>query len=181
MQVASVVKNIAVYAQEAQPIITEVLALVTSFGSEQSGEGSNVSAIQAAGNKIQTDLSDLETLCNAYTAKPSVSVWQQITALVDDLVTNGDSALTQLIGIKSPSGQEAAITTLASLDALLHTIDGFVQTTQSSPQVKATAAKRAIKIQAISQFWSERDKAGLAQAFGQDYSTLYSHEIAMGF
>jgi uncharacterized membrane protein len=180
-QVANVVKNIAIYAQEAQPIVTEVLALVMSFSDKQSNNVPTASEIQMVSNKIKTDLSDLATLCNAYTAHPSSSVWQQIVALVDDLVTNGDSALTEIAGIKSSASQQGALATLASLDALLHTIDGFMQTTQSSTQVKATAARRAIKIQAVSRYWSDRDKVRMSQDFGQDYFTLYRHEIAMGF
>jgi hypothetical protein len=180
-QVSNVVKNIAVYAQEAQPIITEVLALVTVFGTEQSDSSTTVSEIQAAGTKIKTDLADLVTLCNTYTAHPSPSVWKQILTAVDDLVTNGDSALTQLAGIKSSSGQQAALTALASLDALLHTMDGFIQTTQDPAQVKATAARRGMKIGAISRYWSDTDKTRISEALGANFSTLYSYEIAMGF
>lgn len=180
-QVANVVKNIAIYAQEAQPIITEVLALVTVFSTEQAESSTTISEIQSASARIKTDLSDLVTLCNTYAASPSPSVWKQIVSMVDDLVGNGDSALAELTGIKSSASQQTAITALASLDALLHTIDGFVQTTQDPSQVKATAARRAMKIGNISRYWSDGDKTRMSQALGYDYSTLYDHEIAMGF
>lgn len=180
-QVANTVKNIAIYAQEAQPIIAEVLTLITAFQTDQSGNSTTATDIQNSGNKIKADLADLVALCNTYTAHPSDSVWLQIIAMVDDLVTNGDSALTQIAGIKSSSSQQTTLTVLASLDALLHTLDGFIQSTESPAQVKATAMQRSIKLQVISQYWSDRDKDRLSQAFGHDYSTLYSHEIAMGF
>jgi hypothetical protein len=101
--------------------------------------------------------------------------------LVDDLVTNGDSALTTLAGIKSSTSQQKAVVLMASLDAILHTVDGLVQSTQSTSAVKATAARRAAKLKVVSQYWSEQDKTTIAKAFGSNYSTLYSHEIAMGF
>lgn len=180
-QVANVVKNIAVYAQEAQPLITEAIALVTAFSAEPGGVGGNSAELQLAGVKIQKDLADLVSLCNSYTSNPSSSTWNQIIALVDELVTTSDSSLTDLAGIKSANSQRTALTVLASLDALLHTIDGFVQSAESSTQVKAMAAKRAIKLQQVSQYWSTEDKNRLAQSFGRSYERLYSQEMAMGF
>jgi hypothetical protein len=178
-QVATVVKDIATYAQEAQPIITEAIALIGAFSA---ADGSTSSpSLQSTGSQIKTDLAALVSLCNTYTANPSTTTWQQIISAVDKLVTEGDSAVTTLAGIKSSSSQQSAMVVLASLDALLHTIDGFVQTTQNSTQVKTTAARRVMKIQVISQYWSDRDKQQIAHAFGHDYSTLYNHEVAQGF
>ena len=180
-QVANVVKNIAIYAQEAQPILTNVLALIAAFGSSDTSTASTMTQIQSDGNKIKTDLADLVALCNSYTSHPSADVWTQIIALVDDLVSNGDSALTDLTGIKSSTSQQTALAVLASLSALLHTIDGLVQSTQSQAQVKATAQKRTLKLKTVSQYWSEQDKANIAKAFGTNYSTLYQYESQMGY
>lgn len=176
--VATVVKNISIYAQEAQPIVTQVITLVSLFTATQSGA---LSDMQRDNAKIQTDLKALVTLCDTYTAHPSDSVWQQIVTSVDALVTEGDTALMQLAGVKSDDSQKAAIAALASLDALLHTIDGFVQSTETPGQVKATAFRRTVKLQTISQYWADRDKERIAVALGHAYPELYSLEIERGF
>lgn len=174
--VATVVKNIGIYAQEAQPIVTQVITLITLLSATK-----DAGDLQQANAKIQDDLDALVKLCNTYNDHPSDSVWKQIVSTVDTLVTETDGSLLHFAGIKSDDSQKEALVALATVDALLHTIDGLVQSTEAPKEVKAKAFARSIKLQTISQYWSPTDKQQLAKTFRTNYETLFQYQQSLGY
>jgi hypothetical protein len=137
--------------------------------------------IQQTITVIQSDLGELQTLCASYTSSPSTDVYTSIMKVVDDLVTQGDSALLTAAKITNPTTQQQATVLIGSLSAVLHILDGYIQATQTTAQVKATAANRAIKLKSVRAYWSAEDKKGIEQATGVNFNVAYQHEVALGF
>lgn len=179
---ADVQKAVALVQAEiptAIALIGDVAPIIIAFAGAQGT--TSTSPIQTAITTIQSDLSELQTLCASYTSSPSTSVYASILTVVDDLVTQGDSALLTAAKITDPATQQKATVILGSLSAVLHILDGYVQATQSVSQVKATAAARSVKLNAVRAYWSAEDKKGIEQATGVNFNAAYQHEVALGF
>jgi hypothetical protein len=182
-QVSTVVKDIGIYATEAQPVLASLIPVIEAFAA-LNGSTANpqlAASLQSFQTSADSELSALVSLTASYKANPNNTTWQAIIANVDNLVSQSDAALLQVAAIKDPATQSKVQLILASVDALLHTIDGFIQTTETSTTVTATANARTVKVSAVTKFWSESDKNQVAAAFNVPYKTLYNHEVAMGF
>jgi hypothetical protein len=178
---ADVQKAVALVQAElptAIALVGDVAPIIIAFAGPQD---SSASGTQREVTTIQSDLGELQTLCASYTSSPSSSIYASILKVVDDLVTNGDSALLTAVQIKDPATQQKATVILGSLSAVLHIVDGYVQATQSASQVKATAAARTVKLNAVRAYWSPSDKKGIEQAAGVPFDVVYSHAVALGF
>ncbi|HEV2709156.1 MAG TPA: hypothetical protein VGU67_02985 [Edaphobacter sp.] len=178
---ADVQKAVALVQAElptAIALVGDVAPIIIAFAGPQ---GAASSPIQNTITTVQSDLGELQTLCASYTSAPSTTIYASILKVVDDLVTQGDSALLTAAQIKDPATQQKATVILGSLSAVLHILDGYVQATQSASQVKATAAARAVKLNAVRAYWSPSDKKGIEQAAGVPFNTAYAHAVAMGF
>ena len=173
-QVQNAINVIEAELPTAVSIATEVMTIVSAFSSTTDG-----AYMWTGGAKLQSDIADLETLLNKY--KVGASTWPDIVAAVDTLAGDGDQALLDLTQIKDANSRARVQTVLASLDAVIHIIDGAVQATQTQAQVKATAEKRAIKLKSVAVYWSESDKKQMSAVLGHSYSLLYSTAVAEGF
>ena len=178
---ADVQKAVALVQAElptAIALVGDIAPIIIAFAGPQ---GSASTPIQNTVNTIQSDLAELQTLCASYTSSPSTNVYDQILSVVDNIVVQGDSGLLAALQIKDPGTQQKVTVLFGSLSAVLHIIDGYLQATQSAAQVKATAAKRTIKLNAIHAYWSPSDKKMIENAAGVPFSTAYQHETALGF
>jgi hypothetical protein len=178
-QVSTVVKDIGVYAQQAEPILLAIIPVITALSSSSQNAGTG-SSLNSFASVAKADLDALTVLCNDYTATPSSSNFNQIESIVDKLVGESDASLLQVMAIKDPSTRQEVQVGIASFDALIHTIDGFVQTTQSASAVAAKAQTRVHKLQEVATFWSGRDKASVASAFSTSYDALAKFEAKAG-
>lgn len=179
---ADVQKAVALVQAElptAIALIGDVAPVVIAFAGAQGGNATT--PIQQTITTVQSDLSELQTLCASYTSSPSPDIWASITKVVDDLVTQGDSALLTAAQIKDTATQQKATVMLGSLSAVLHILDGYVQAAQSASQVRATAAARTVKLNAVRAYWSPSDKKGIEQASGVPFDAAYAHAVALGF
>lgn len=169
--ITKVVAEIASNIPTAIALAQSILAIVNLAG-----------GAQAQGIVVPVDkLNALKQLCDDYTANPKADTWHEIIALVDELVTDGDSALLTALSIKDPATQQKATAVLGALSAVLHIIDGYVQQTQPASAVKATAAKRKVKLARISQYWSVQDKKNIESSFNKTYPEIMQLETSMGF
>jgi len=178
---ADVQKAVALVQAElptAIALVGDVAPIIIAFAGPQGGAST---PIQQSISTVQSDLAELQTLCASYTSAPSSSIYASILKVVDDLVTQGDGALLAAAQIKDPATQQKATVILGSLSAVLHILDGYVQATQSASQVKATAAARTVKLNAVRAYWSPSDKKGIEQAAGVPFNTAYAHAVTMGF
>ncbi len=178
-EVSTVVKDIGIYAQQAEPILLAIIPVLTALSSSPQGEGTS-SSLNAFASLAKADLDALAVLCNDYSANPSTSTFQQIESLVDKLVGESDASLLQIIAIKDPETRQRIQLGIASFDALIHTIDGFIQTTQSANAVAAKAHSRVHKLREVAAYWSEQDKAAIAGAFNTKYDSLAKLEVKAG-
>ena len=178
-QVSTVVKDIGVYAQQAEPILLAILPIITALSSSSQDAGA-ASSLNSFVSVAKADLDALTVLCNDYTAKPSSSTFSQIESIVDKLVEESDASLLQVMAIKDPATRQEIQVGIASFDALIHTIDGFIQTTQSASAVAAKARTRVHKLQEVATFWSERDKESVASTFSTRYDALAKFEAKAG-
>jgi hypothetical protein len=156
-------------------LIGDLAPIIIAFAGPNGGQ------VSTAVPQINQKLTDLQALCQQYTANPGNDTFSSIVNMVDQLVTEGDTALLDLANVKSSPSQATAMTLLGSLSAVLHIIDGYVQATQSAAQVKATAQRRAVKLQAVHAYWSQQDKKQIESAFNTNFDKLYSQELAIGF
>lgn len=129
----------------------------------------------------QIALPQLQGLLQAYASNPTANTFANITTVIDSIVTNGDTALLAASKISNPESQQKATAILASLDALLHVIDGFISQAQTPAQVQAKVAARTLKLKQVSQYWSDSDKSTVAAAFHAPYSTVYHQAVVQGF
>lgn len=176
-QVENVVKQIVAYTPTAIALAQQALTLVNAFGA------SAVPTSTVA--QITSKLTTLETVGNTYLSKSATAseknvAWTSIITLVDSVVSDADSALLTSVGVKNSSSQQEITIGLGALSAALHIIDGYISTAQSSSDVQAKLAKRAIKLKTVSQFWTEQQKIEIAQAYGCSGSVCQAM-ISSGF
>lgn len=120
-----------------------VLSVLATSGVLASDQQNNI------GTVVTQDLTELQTLCTQYEAGANKGVFDSIVSLVDKIVTEGDASLLQAAQIKDPQTKATVTAALGALDTVLHIIDGYVQLSQSTQQVKAEAARRQVKLQSI--------------------------------
>lgn len=137
--------------------------------------------IVASNAAIQAALPQLQTLLNSYASSPDPAVFASIVNVVDKLVADGDQALLAASRIVNPKSQQQATAIIASLDALLHVIDGFISQTQTPAQVKAKAAAREVKLQQVSALWSAADRGTVSAAMHAPFDVVYAKAVAVGF
>jgi hypothetical protein len=136
--------------------------------------------VTGANTGIQAGLQALQGSCTAYLANPTTGTFASIVNVVDNLVNNGDAALLQAAHIVDPASKEKATAVLASLDALLHVIDGYVSAAQPTSAVTARMAKRTAKLKTLQAYYSAADKKTIESAFHAPYSVVLQHAYAEG-
>ena len=178
-QVSTVVKDIGIYVEQAEPIIIALVPVITALSSTL-GDAPSSASLHSFEEEAQADLTALSSLCNDYATTPDATVFGQIGGTVDKLVAESDGALLQVLAIKDPVTRERLQLAIAGFDAIIHTIDGLVQTTQSTTAVAAKAHARAIKLRQVAASWSEQDRAAVARAFGTNFDLLLQRESGFG-
>lgn len=150
---ADVDKTVALIESQiptAIALTNTVISVVSMFGV------ASPSKVQTVGTTVSSDLATLQTLCAQYDATKDKTVFAKLVGLVDQIVTNGDTALLQAAAIKDPQSKAVATAALGALDTILHVIDGYVQQTQTTAQVKETAKRRQVKLSQISMYWDQQ-------------------------
>lgn len=182
---ADVQKTVSLIAAElptAISIASEVLTIVSAVGATQGSTGDGAQAqITAVGVVIKSDLSELQTLVASYQGSPNPNTWASIINVVDTLVGQGDTALLAAADIKDPTSQAKATAIIGSLDAILHIVDGYIQATQTTAQVQATAKRRAVKLNQVSELWNKQIIADAAAKNGMTYTQVVAYETAQGY
>jgi hypothetical protein len=152
----------------------------------QTGVLAEPNGLTGVGAVISNDLATLKSLCDQYEAGASASVYDSIVKLIDQIVTEGDSAVLQASGIKDQKSQAAVTAVLGGLDTILHVIDGYIQSTQTTAQIKATASKRTIKLNQVRSAWNRgllidgaRQAGSLTPVASSE--AWVQHEIVLGF
>jgi hypothetical protein len=174
-QVTAVVQKISAFLPAVETFNSGVASVVAAL------EPQDAVLVLGVTTVVNNGMKELQSLTATYTASPNASTWQNIVALVDSLVTNGDAALLQASKISNPVSQVKATTVIGALDAVLHVIDGWVQSTQTPAQAAATAAARQVKLQSVVRYWSQQDKDRVAHELGVPFKMAYEHELALGY
>lgn len=174
---ADIDKTVALIGAElptAIQLALQVATIVAAFGT--SGP-----SVQTTNQKVVAGLQELETLVTAYQAHPSADVYTQITQTINDVVTNSEAQLLAASQIEDVKSKQEAVTLLGSLNAVLLIIDGYVQATQSTKQVQATAATRKAKLSRMQSMLNIPMMDQKLHQHGYTYKQYYTHETAMGF
>lgn len=176
---ADVQKSVSLIEAElptAVSLAAEVAQIVAVFAGPQSQ-----SPIASTSATIQAALTELQTLCASYTQNPSATTYKSILNVVDTLVTTGDQALLNAAHISNSDSQQKGTAVIGSLDVILHIIDGYLQATQSTAQVKANAARRTVKLSQVVPYWSSPDMLIIGNAFGEPAGQVIAYAEAQGF
>lgn len=141
--------------------------------------------IVATNPLIVAGLTELKVLCDNYTADPSASIWASIVAVMDKLVTDGDTMLLSAARIVDPSTQAKVTGIISGLDALFHAIDGLVQSARPTSAVVATVNARKVKLALVAGYWSGADKATVASILAPvdgnlSFDALYKLAVQKG-
>lgn len=160
-------------------VIADAVQIATVIGPLMGASQSGPDALTVLKNKAD----DVNAVLQGF--KAGANTWQDVSNAVDALVNAADAA-EDLSGIKDPATRAKAQALLASVDVVVHIIDGAVQTTLPPSVVKAKAAARAVKLSLATENWNESDKRAVADALapmtrGRSWQELYSAEIAAGF
>ena len=178
-QVLTVVKDIGIYTEQAGPIVESLLPIIAAL--DTNGNTPDP-AIAQYGTLAQTDLSLLAELCAAYTSAPSSTTYTRISSAVDALESNTDAALLAANNIVNPASRQKVLVTVASISAIVHIMDGFLQTAESPANVAAQARSRQIKLHQLTAFYSGQDRERIERAFhGLRFSVLIDEETRLGF
>lgn len=161
-QVNTVVQEISSYLPTVVALVNDGLAIATAVGSTGSTSTAVDSSVATALKTASADLQNLEPLLATYLSKSSSSAdkttaWTNIQALVDTAVTDTDNLLT-LAAVKNANSSAEAVTIIASINAAVHVLDGYVSSAQSTNQVQAKMAKRTVKLHALMKLWAPKDK-----------------------
>jgi hypothetical protein len=184
-----IVTPVGCTAADAQKAVAEIDAylptaiqlaeiVIQAIGAAQS-QGLSAEA-QSTGNTILSDLKELQTLTDAYLAQPSDTTWHNIQNLLETIINTNQSALEAAVGIKSHDAKTAYIAAITGLSAALAVLDGYVNSTKTTAQLKAKAQVRRAKLSAQVRYWSDADKQRVSSALGVDFNTLQREALAYG-
>jgi hypothetical protein len=173
-------------AEKTASTIHAYLPTVVSLANEAATvaaalDPSDAAEIQSVSAKVQKDLTELELISGTYASAPSSSVWTQLTAVVDQLVSDADSGLLAAANIKDASSQAKAKIALSALDAAVHVVDGYLQAAQPPATVQKTAAARNVKLHEVTQYWNSADWQRVNDRFGGHAQELAEDETRIGF
>jgi hypothetical protein len=179
-EVNSVVTKISSYTPTVISLVSEALTIYEAVGVSTT----DTTSVSASLTTINTDLAQLKTLASDYLAASSKAskntAWSNIEALVDTLTSDADTVLTTA-SIKNSDSRAAGVGVLASLDAAIHILDGYVSSAQSTSTVNAKLARRTIKLRQVSALWCEQDRQQVAIAVGIPYDAALRYADAHGF
>jgi hypothetical protein len=179
-EVNSVVTKISSYMPTVISLVSEALTIYEAVGVSTT----DTASVSASLTTINTDLAQLKTLASDYLAASSkaskTTAWSNIEALVDTLTSDADTVLTTA-SIKNSDSKAAGVVVLASLDAAIHILDGYVSSAQSTSTVNAKLARRVIKLRQVSALWSEQDRQQVAIAAGIPIDAALRYADAHGF
>jgi hypothetical protein len=179
-QVSQVVAEVSAQIPTAIALTNTIVSVVSLFSVTNGTTTASVVSPTLVTTLTQ-DLNELQTLCNQYNATPNASIFTSITTLVDTIVTQGDSALLASSQITDPTSKAQATAVIGALDTILHVIDGYLQTAQSTAQVKATAARRQVKLKQISMYFNQDELNKAASAEGYTGAQVLQYETSLGF
>lgn len=180
--VNKVVSEINAYLPTAVSLLNEAITIYSAVGT--TGQNTSSSNVSSALTTVSTDLTNLKKPLADYLAAASsankTSAWSNIKALVDTAVNDSDTLLS-VAKVSDSNSKEAGTLIIASLDAAVHILDGYVTSAQSKTEIKAKLAKRTVKLAEVERSWSVTDREQVAHATGVSYSTLLGEAERMGF
>lgn len=135
---------------------------------------------QNTANTVIADLKELQTLCDSYLSQPQGGTWQNIQNVLETILSANQQQLEAAAGIKSHDAKNAYVAAITSLSAALAVIDGYINTTKTSAQLKTKAQARQAKLSAYVQVWTPQDKARISAALGVPYPVLEKEALAYG-
>ncbi len=141
----------------------------------------NAQLIGQVSVRVQGDLTEMESLSDAYMATPTADTWTRLLAVVDRMVNDADQGLMAALAIKNPQSQMEAKVALSALDAAIHVVDGYLAAARTPMQAKAAAASRTMKVKAVSRAWSEADKDRVAMALGERVDVMVEAASEAGY
>lgn len=150
---ADINKTVALIESQIPTAIALTNAVISAYAAFGSSNPDTAIATSNISRTVTMDLQELQALCDNYTAAPGKDSFSKVVASVDKIVTEGDQALLQATGIKNTQSQAAATAAIGALDTILHVIDGYVQMSQSTAEVKVTAQRRTVKLRQVSMYF----------------------------
>lgn len=182
-QVNTAVSEINTYLPVAISLLNEALTIFGAVGVQPQAAvgGSSVAGVLQT---INTDLAALQKPLSDYLQATSSSgknsAWANIQAAMDTAVADTDNLLL-IAKVSDPKSQQAGTIIISSLDAAVHVLDAYMSGAQSQQVVAAKVAKRAVKLNQVSQYWSQHDRQQISAALGVPYPVAYDYAVAHGF
>jgi hypothetical protein len=168
-------KTVALIGAElptALQLALQVATIVAAFGNPPG---------TTAKDKIVAGIKEVEVLVTAYQANPSQSAFDQIVKAFNEVIATSEDQLLSASQITDQNSRKEAVAILGSLNATLLVIDGYVQATQTTTQVKATAHTRKAKLERLQSLINIQYMDQKFKVQGHSYQQYYAHETAMGF
>lgn len=181
-QVNSVVSKINAFLPTAVSLLNEALTIYAAVGStpQNAGQSQVYSALQI----VETDLTALQKPLADYLAASASaqkqSAWTNVMAAVDTATTDADSLL-QIAAVKDPESSKNGAIIVASIDAAVHVLDGYVSSTLTPAQVQARASARRLKLQSLVTHWSSQDRQMVSAKLGVPFGVALRNAEAAGF
>jgi hypothetical protein len=137
--------------------------------------------ITAANGLVQTSLTELQVLLNAYATSPSATTWGSIVDAVNTIVNTNANSLLNAVHIVDATSRARALEVLGALQTALLLVYSIIQrvsdkTTQTT--VAAQAADRTVKLSQIKDYL---DKKQIETATGYSFNMAFNYEVAQGF
>jgi hypothetical protein len=173
--VKTAVQDIANAIPQVQPYITTAQAIIDSL------DPAAAPIVDAAVGIVQTSLTELQVLLNAYAASPSTSAWQSIVDAVTTIVNTNATNLLSAAHIVNPDSRAKALLVLGGIQSgllLLLSIIQRVKDAVTSLKLKAAAANASTK---ISEYRQYLDKQGIETATGYSFDRAVAFETSQGF
>lgn len=183
-QVQTAAKDIAAYLPTAESTASEIASVVGLFlPADQALISGTVTAVNAGLTQLQTGINScLQT--PACMASPTSSGWQQIVAIVNNLVSQVDQSTLASAHIVDPASQQKAIAVLGLVSVAIHFIDSKIQSTLPATQVQATAAARTVKLSQVIPLWTPSNRKAmneLTEINAVSFDQWERAEVSYGF
>lgn len=174
-QVRTAVQDIANAIPNIQPYLVTAEAVAATL------DPAAAPLITVATALVQTSLTELQVLLNAYLASPSPSAWGAIVDAINTIVNSNANALLDAAHIVDPLTRARAVAVMGAIQTALLLVYSIVQRvhdTSTQTQIKAQAAARTVKLSQIKDYL---DKGQIETATGHSFAVAYQYETAQGF
>lgn len=137
--------------------------------------------ITGANALVQTSLTELQVLLNAYAQSPSATAWASIVDAINTIVNTNAASLLNAVHIVDPTSRARALEVLGALQTALLLVYSIIQRVSDKTTQTTVTAQAQVRTVKLSQIKDYLDKQQIETATGESFTVAYNYEVSRGF